>query len=150
MKNLLLTVLFSAVLHTEAMPSKEKLREDKIPVNLFTVCVQPPFQVLQIQSKNKVKIEELSGSSVKINQLKFKEWTLRKPLYINYEMPKDSIIEALCKSLNTDTDHVTAHSLHMSQNDFQELFPNFLYSTKTWLQGLYQKITEKFTFLDDY
>lgn len=150
MKNLLLTVLFSAVLHTEAMPSKEKLREDKIPVNLFTVCVQPPFQVLQIQSKNKVKIEELSGSSVKINQLKFKEWTLRKPLYINYEMPKDSIIEALSESLNTDTDHIIDHSLYISQNDFQELFPTISYSTKTWLQNLYQKITERIPFLEDF
>lgn len=148
MKNILLAFVSFFVLSSNAMQSKEKSCKDKIAAVLFEVCVNPPFQVLQIPS-DKIKVEELFGRTIKINHSKYKEWKLNKPLYINCKMSRNEITKALCVSFNTES--ILRKTCTLSQDDYQKLFPTVSVSAKTWMQELYQKLKERIPFLDsDY
>ena len=120
---------FAALLSTadiNAMPSAEQTadRQDRIPISLYTVRLQPPVEILVVPSKEKVKLGGFVAPEINVICERYNGLPLYSPIYIRYDMSLNDIVDSLCASFHVEG--IECREGSISQEAFSILFPSLL------------------------
>lgn len=106
MKNLMLVfVLFVVSIADASAMTHEKSDNNRkgIPAIVYRVNVQPPVEVLQIQSKSIIEIDGVISKFINIDCEEYNGIPMKAPIKINYNMTKKELGQSLCKSFGVDS-----------------------------------------------
>lgn len=110
--------------HINAMPSAEQTadRQNRIPIALYTVRLEPPVEVLVIPSKEKVKLGGFIAPEINIDCKRFNGFPIYSPIHVRYDMSLNDIVDSLCESFHVEGIECREGSL--SQEAFASIFPS--------------------------
>ena len=126
MKDLVLIFGFIVALISDtnmsAMPSAEQPADsqNRIPIDLYTVRLKPPVEVLVVPSKEIVKIGEFADSEINIDCKNFEGHPVYSPIYVRHDMSLNDIVDSLCDSF--DVQGIEYHEVFITQEFFQKYF----------------------------
>ena len=125
MKNLVLAlelvlILFSDLVTALTGNLRTNLQE-RIPVTIFTIEIQPPIRVLQIPSEKRIRFGDIIGEEIGFSR--YRGIVLNKPICVRYDMTIQQIADALCDSFNVD--RVRCCEGVITRRHFERIFPPF-------------------------
>lgn len=96
-------------------------KQSSVPVILYKVNVQPPVEVLQIPSKEKVCLGGISAKSINMSCKEYNGIKIQAPIDIRYDMTRDQIGQSLCSTFGVDS--VEFREGLIPTKTFSKMFP---------------------------
>ena len=128
MKNLALIFGLATILLSDANAMKpaeqSKNAQERIPIALYTVNLQPPVEVLMFPSEEKVQLGGLMAREINLSCRNYNGLPVYAPIRIRYDMSLNEVVNSLCASFGVEG--VECREGSMPKKDFEKMFPSFL------------------------